>query len=162
MSEVPSRQSVIAPQFRRLFPHPPRDPAHRARVTLLVAAGGAAGAAARAGTDLVWHAPSGGFPWSTFTVNVVGCAAMGVLMTLLHARHSAPTWVGPALGSGLLGGFTTFSAFATDIRRLVTEGAVFTGAVYAIAGVMCCLAATAAATVLTAGFVSARGAREAA
>ncbi|MBO1335713.1 CrcB family protein [Streptomyces sp. VRA16 Mangrove soil] len=160
MSPAARRPDVIASLFRHLFPHPPRDPSHRARLTVLVAVGGAAGAAARAGADLAWHASPAGFPWPTFTINVVGCAAMGVLMTLLHDRPSAPTWAGPVLGSGFLGGFTTFSAFATDVRRLLADGHTLTGMLYAVAGVACCLAAAACAAWLTAGSLPSPDVRE--
>jgi CrcB protein len=84
---------------------------------LLVAIGGAVGSAARYGVGLAAARILGAaFPWGTLIVNVVGGLAMG----LLAAR------VGPAeenmrllLGVGVLGGFTTFSAFSLDTLRLM-------------------------------------------
>ncbi|MGW4807440.1 fluoride efflux transporter FluC [Kitasatospora sp. NPDC004272] len=137
-----------------LFPHAAPEPARRWRLTAQVALGGAAGAAARAGADLAWHA-GGGFPWPTFAINAVGCAAMGVLMTVLHAQTGAPAWAGPVLGSGLLGGFTTFSAFANDIRRLLADGRTVTGLGYAAASLAVCVGAAALAGALTARVVTA-------
>ena len=84
---------------------------------LLVAAGGAVGSLARYGVGVAAGRWFGlGFPWGTLFVNVLGGLAMG----LLAAR------VGPesvnlrlALGVGLLGGFTTFSAFSLEVVRLM-------------------------------------------
>ncbi|RAJ31295.1 protein CrcB [Kitasatospora sp. SolWspMP-SS2h] len=140
--------------FHVLFPHPAPDPARRWRLTAQVALGGAAGAAARAGVDLAWHAGAG-FPWPTFAINAVGCAAMGVLMAVLHARPGAPAWAGPVLGSGVLGGFTTFSAFANDIRRLLADGQQAVGLGYAAASLAVCVGAAAGAGVLTTRMVTA-------
>jgi len=84
---------------------------------LLVALGGAIGSMARYGVGVATARWLGlAFPWGTLTVNVIGGLAMG----LLAAR------VGPAdenlrllLGVGVLGGFTTFSAFSLDLVRLM-------------------------------------------
>ncbi|WP_436960753.1 fluoride efflux transporter FluC [Streptomyces sp. SudanB182_2057] len=129
------------------------------RMTLLVAAGGAAGAAARAGADLTGPATGTGFPWTTWAVNLAGCALMGVLMTLLnHKPGRRPMWAGPVLGSGFLGGFTTFSAFSADVQRLLTDGHAPTAVVYAAATVAGALASTTAGAALTAGLLR-RGTR---
>jgi protein CrcB len=66
--------------------------------------------------------PAGGFPWSTLAVNLAGCAALGVVLELL-ARLSAPHRLArPFLGTGLLGGFTTVSAYALETRTLLASG----------------------------------------
>lgn len=85
------------------------------RLLLLAAAGGALGAGARHLINismLAWFGP--GFPWATMTVNVVGGLLMGTLAaTLLPlSTASAPVWT--FLATGILGGFTTFSAFSLD------------------------------------------------
>ncbi|NBE55074.1 fluoride efflux transporter FluC, partial [Streptomyces boluensis] len=54
----------------------------------------------------------------TLGVNVVGCAAMGVLMVLVTEGRRAHPLVRPFLGTGVLGGFTTFSTYAVDVERL--------------------------------------------
>ncbi|MDI3402897.1 FluC/FEX family fluoride channel [Streptomyces cavernicola] len=83
-----------------------------------VAAGGVLGAAARYGASLLWPTRPGAFPWTTLGVNVVGCAAMGVLMVVITEGRPRHRLVRPFLGTGVLGGFTTFSTYAVDIERL--------------------------------------------
>lgn len=112
-----------------------------ARAVLAVAAGGALGATARYAVDVVAVAWGLAAPWATLTVNLVGCALMGLLVSavLAHpARH--PLWR-PFLGIGVLGGFTTFSAFAADAVLLGDEGAWAGGAAYVIATLVGGLAA---------------------
>lgn len=91
-------------------------------VLAIVAAGGAAGAAARYGAGLLWPTPDGSFPWTTLGVNAAGCLLIGVLMAALAAAPAAPAWIRPLLGTGVLGGFTTFSAFSVDIQGLLIGG----------------------------------------
>lgn len=89
------------------------------RLVLAVAAGGAAGSVLRwlAGEVV---ADGSGFPWTTFAVNVVGCALLAALELLPLARGSA-TWAA-ALGPGVLGGFTTFSSTSEQGRALIADG----------------------------------------
>ncbi|MFJ9467128.1 fluoride efflux transporter CrcB [Streptomyces caniferus] len=87
-----------------------------------VAAGGAIGATARYGAALLWPTDSGAFPWTTLAVNAVGCALMGVLMVVITEVRPAHRLVRPFLGTGVLGGFTTFSTYAVDIQRLTDAG----------------------------------------
>lgn len=88
-------------------------------VLAVVAGGGALGAAARYGVGLAWPHPPAGFPWATFAINVVGCAALGFLVGLLERLSAPHRLVRPFLGTGVLGGFTTFSTYAVDARELV-------------------------------------------
>ena len=75
---------------------------------LLVAVGGAVGALTRHGIDTA--APDSLFPWPTLAINVVGAFLLGLLPVLAVVRHSRRVAV--ALGPGVLGGFTTVSAWA--------------------------------------------------
>jgi len=95
-----------------------------------VAAGGAIGALTRYGVSL-WlpHAPRA-FPWATFTINVTGCLLIGVLMVLISEVWSAHRLLYPFLGTGVLGGYTTFSAYAVDGRVLLGAGHPEVGIVY--------------------------------
>lgn len=134
---MPTRRHV--PLFPWLFPTRTTLPPWR--LTLLVALGGAAGAVARAGVDRAWPPPRHTFPWSTWTVNVGGCLLMGLLMAVLGRLAHPRMWVGPTLGTGVLGGFTTFSAFSDDVRRLLAAGHPGLGVAYAAATVAGALAA---------------------
>lgn len=92
------------------------------RVLAVISVGGALGAAARYGAGLLWPIPPTGFPWTTLLVNAVGCAAMGILMVLVTEVYDAPPLVRPFAGTGVLGGFTTFSTYAVDFQRLTVAG----------------------------------------
>ncbi|MFZ5870239.1 MAG: FluC/FEX family fluoride channel [Actinomycetota bacterium] len=99
-----------------------------------VAAGGALGGSARYGLLLAQPPAPGGFPWVTFTTNVVGCALIGVLMVLLTEAPAPPhPLVRPFLGVGLLGGFTTFSTYAMETHSLVADGSPQVAMVYLVA-----------------------------
>lgn len=87
---------------------------------LWVALGGAIGSAARYGVN-VWSGRVLGseFPWHTFIVNVVGCFAMGVLVELMALKLNVGNDTRAFLTTGILGGFTTFSAYSLDFAVLV-------------------------------------------
>ncbi|MCX4731083.1 fluoride efflux transporter CrcB [Streptomyces sp. NBC_01363] len=88
-------------------------------VVAVVALGGAIGACARYGATLIRPTAPGGFPWTTLVVNVVGCAVIGVFMVVISEVWTAHRLVRPFFGTGVLGGFTTFSTYAVDIQRLI-------------------------------------------
>jgi CrcB protein len=88
-------------------------------VLAVIAAGGAAGAAARYLIGATWPAQAGGLPVSTLAVNVLGCALIGVLMVLITNVWSSQRLLRPFLGTGVLGGFTTFSTYTVDIQQLL-------------------------------------------
>ncbi|MEU1375891.1 CrcB family protein [Streptomyces triculaminicus] len=117
-------------------------------VLCAVSLGGAAGATARYGAGLLWPTPSGAFPWTTLLVNAVGCALIGVLLVTIAEAGSPHRLARPFLGTGVLGGFTTFSTYAVDIEELVRDGHAGTAAAYAAATLGAAMAAvwTAAAT----------------
>lgn len=119
----PTTPEPYDPDVDLLHPVPSR-PAWRAEVPVVgvVAVGGALGATARYGAAVLWSTPDGAFPWTTFAVNVVGCAAIGVLMVLVSELWFVHRLVRPFLGTGVLGGFTTFSTYAADLHQLIEEG----------------------------------------
>lgn len=110
------------------------------RAMVAVAAGGALGALARYATDRLLPRPDG-LPLSTLTVNVVGCFLMGLLVAAILRRPDAHPVLRPFLAVGVLGGFTTFSAYAADIRAALVEGRVATALVYAVATLVLCVGA---------------------
>lgn len=103
------------------------------RDLLLVAAGGALGAGGRYGVSLLalrhWGA---GAPWGTLIVNVAGGFAMGLLAGLAGDRRGIVL----LLGVGVLGGFTTFSAFSIELVRMLERGDAAPAALYAVASVV--------------------------
>jgi CrcB protein len=108
---------------------------------LAIAAGGALGAVARHGLWLATTRTAGsGFPWGTLAVNVLGCALIGAAFVALDEHPSTPT-LRALLMTGVLGGFTTFSAFALDAHGLTEAGFPGRAAAYVAASVALCLAA---------------------
>jgi CrcB protein len=116
----------------------------------LVAAGGAAGAFLRWRAGLQWPVRAGTFPLTTFAVNVTGAALLGYLVGRVPATSPRREAVRLALGTGVLGGFTTFSTFAVETARL--PGATATA--YAVASVAA--GVVAAVVGLAAGAAAAR------
>jgi CrcB protein len=125
-------------------PEPARRPSPwhgQGPVVAVVALGGAIGATARYAASLLWPAPTGGFPWNTFWVNLVGCAVIGVFMVVIIEVWAAHRLVRPFFGTGVLGGFTTFSTYAVDIQKLVDAGHPRTALAYLFATLLGALAA---------------------
>ncbi|OEV14085.1 fluoride efflux transporter CrcB [Streptomyces nanshensis] len=143
-------------------PKPSRTPAReRGEILSVIAVGGALGACARYGATLIWPTPSAAFPWTTFWINVSGCAAMGVLMILITERFTVHPLVRPFLGTGFLGGYTTFSTATVDTQRLLDHGRPGTGLLYAGATLLGSVAAIWATAAVTRLLVLPRPAAEA-
>lgn len=118
---------------------------------LQVALGGALGAVLRylaVGQVGRWLGP--GFPWGTMGVNLVGCLLMGLVFGALGPRVTAA----PFLMAGILGGFTTFSAFSLDVLALIERGTLVAAAGYVcltlVGTVVLCFAGYALARALVA------------
>ena len=118
-------------------------------VVAVVALGGAIGAVARYAASLWWPAQGGGFPWTTFGINVVGCAVIGVFMVVITDVWAAHRLVRPFFGTGVLGGFTTFSTYAVDLQTLLAHGKVGTALAYLAATAIGAIAAAAAGLTVT-------------
>ncbi|WP_336323723.1 fluoride efflux transporter CrcB [Streptomyces lavendofoliae] len=121
----------------------------QAPVVAVVALGGAVGASARHAASLVLPTPVGGFPWTTLGVNVLGCALIGVLMVVAGSARAVHRLVRPFLGTGVLGGFTTFSTYALDVRQLVEGGRLRAGLAYLVLTPSAALVAVGTAAWLT-------------
>jgi fluoride exporter len=96
----------------------------------LTAAGGAVGAVARWGLQNAFPASAGQFPWTTFLINVIGCALLAALPLALARRRRA--WLGVLVGPGLLGGFTTMSAASVETVTLARGDHVAIAAAYCL------------------------------
>jgi len=108
---------------------------------ILVATGGAIGASLRHLVNIAAARALGlGFPWGTLFVNLAGCFVMGVFMEVLVRRLNASNEVRLFVATGVLGGFTTFSAFALDFAVLWQRDAVVTSFAYVLVSVVGSLA----------------------
>lgn len=88
-----------------------------------------------------------GFPWATLTVNVVGSFLMGMLVVVLAQKGGMKA--APFLMTGILGGFTTFSAFSLDAFTLYERGQTGLALGYVLASVLLSLAAIVAGVLIT-------------
>ncbi len=118
-----------------------------------VALGGALGSAARYGVN-VWSGRVFGdaFPWHTLIVNVAGCFVMGLLTGLMAVRLNLSNELRIFLTTGVLGGFTTFSAFSLDFALLVDRKAGAAAAGYLLGSVGLSLAGVFAGLFLARAF----------
>lgn len=121
------------------------------RLLGLVALGGAVGAPARWGLALWLPGPASGWPTATFTTNLVGAFALGLVLEALARRgpdEGRRRAVRLAVGTGFLGAFTTYSSFALEVDQYLRSGQVGLGAGYALAtvaaGLLCATAGVAA------------------
>ena len=117
---------------------------------MAIALGGALGAVAR---HFISHwsvvALGNGFPWGTLTVNVVGCFALGVVVEVMALVWSPAAHWRAFLTVGVLGAFTTFSAFALDISILHERGEMLQAILYVTVSVAGSIAAILAGMSLT-------------
>ena len=125
-------------------------------VLAVIALGGALGSAARWGLGHALVPEPGGFPWATFTENVSGSLALGVLMVLVVEVWPGARLLRPFAGVGLLGGWTTFSTYALDTRGLLAVGHGETAAAYLVGSVAAGLLAVGAAIAVTEAVVLGR------
>jgi len=96
--------------------------AHPWPVLAAISAGGVLGALSRAVLTRRFPAGHGGFAWTTFAINVTGCLLIGGLMVLVTQVWTGRRLLRPFLGTGVLGGYTTFSGYVVDAERTVAAG----------------------------------------
>jgi fluoride exporter len=110
--------------------------------------GGVIGAVARVGLSEALPHGVGGWPWATFTVNMVGALLLGWFVTRLGERLPPSTYRRPLLGTGLCGGLTTFSTMQLELFKMIEGGYVPLAVAYAAAtiagGFLCVHVATVA------------------
>ena len=132
----------------------PRDRPDMIANLSLVAAGGATGACLRylfgiAAVRLLGHTP---IPLGVLGVNVIGSFMMGAFVVL--AAHKGMTHLSPLVMTGLLGGFTTFSAFSLEAVTLIERGQALHAAVYVALSVGLSIAGLAAGMILVRSMVA--------
>jgi CrcB protein len=103
---------------------------------LLAALGGVLGALARSAVGAALPHSPGGWPWATLLVNLTGCLLLGLLISVVAVHLPEATWPRPFLAVGVLGGFTTFSAFAVEVVELMDAGAAVLAAGYVVLSVL--------------------------
>ena len=110
---------------------------------LLVALGGGLGAAARFGVTLAFGVRENAWPWATFSINVAGSLLIGVLAGWLSTRGEAGEPWRLFLGVGVLGGFTTFSAYSLETLQMIERQDYVGAGAYSVGSFLAGLAAVA-------------------
>ena len=111
------------------------------RTLAVIAVGGALGSCARYAAGLLWPTDKAAFPWTTLGVNAVGCLIIGVFLVVITEVFTAHPLLRPFFGTGVLGGFTTFSTYCVDIERLVRADRAGAALAYLAVTVVVALAA---------------------
>lgn len=127
----------------------PRSLRGQGPAVAVIAVGGAIGAVARYGAGLLWPTAPGAFPWTTLLVNAVGCAVIGVFLVVITEFRSPHPLLRPFFGTGVLGGFTTFSTYAVDVQRLVDGGQPGRGLAYLLGTLLAAMLAVWGGAALT-------------
>lgn len=124
----------------------PTDPAtrvwHRERLVLLglVFVGGVCGTWVRAELSNRFPVAADAWPWTTFWINVSGAFVLGVLLGLLARLGDDSGWrrrVRLGLGTGVLGGYTTYSTFAVEVVERQRDSLILLSTGYALASLVC-------------------------
>ncbi|HLS62792.1 MAG TPA: CrcB family protein [Ruania sp.] len=144
------------------IPHPqPRThPFLQPRSLALVAGGGAVGTTARHLLETAFAPASGAVPWVTLVINVTGAFLLGALLTVLGRTGADVGWrrrVRLGVGTGALGGYTTYSTFAVEVCGLLGAGHTWAGTGYAAGTVLAGVAAAGLGLLLARWLVPLRG-----
>jgi fluoride exporter len=108
---------------------------------LLVMSGGAIGAGLRYGLSRALPVSAAGWPWATFAANIIGGLAMGALATWVLRGDNSAEPLRLFVGVGVLGGFTTFSAFSLEMMQMIERGQSVMAVGYTLASVLLALGA---------------------
>lgn len=122
---------------------------NKVRILAVLAVGGMIGASGRYLIGVAWPTPTGGFPWSTFTINVTGCVALGTLMAILGIQERPHPLARPFFGTGIIGGYTTFSTYVVETNNLFLHQHPAVGLAYLSASITVGVAVAFAAYALT-------------
>jgi fluoride exporter len=119
------------------------------RLPIAIFAGGALGALARGGLAAAFPWNGSGWPWVSFTANVVGTLLLGYFVPRLQERLPPSTYRRPLLGTGFCGALTTFSTFQVELIKLTRHGQHWIAAGYLTASLAAGLVGMYLATALT-------------
>jgi CrcB protein len=106
----------------------------------VIALGGGLGSVARYGVSRAWPAGHETVPWATLSINVLGSLLLGMLVVAVTEIWRPHRLIRPMLGTGVLGGYTTFSTFAVEARGLSAQTAALYIALSVIGGVAAAVA----------------------
>lgn len=132
MVEAPPTEHVVA--VRKVS----RLPVHPAWLAVILL-GGTAGTAIRAALETALAPPAGQWPWVTFWINVSGALILGIILESLTASGPDLGWrrgVRLGVGTGVMGGFTTYSTFAVETLNMIRAGAVLPALGYGLGSVV--------------------------
>ncbi len=132
-------------------PHHRAAPRHGPGPLAAIAVGGALGTLARYGVDRAVVPAPLGFPWATWSVNVVGSFVLGAVVTLVVERWPGDRYLRPLVAVGFCGGFTTFSTLAVEIDQRLQHGRGALAAAYLAATLVAGLGAALAGITLARG-----------
>jgi fluoride exporter len=124
------------------------------RNAVVIVIGGMLGTSVRLVLETTFGTTPAQWPWTTFGINVVGSFALGALLELL-ATNDDTGWrrsVRLGVGTGILGGFTTYSTFSVETVELLRDGAWFAGLGYAVASLIAGVSAAIAAMLIVRAF----------
>jgi CrcB protein len=135
------------------------SPAADVRTLAAIAGGGVIGSVCRYEVGLWWPTDAQSFPWTTLAINLVGSALLSVLIVLVTDVWTGRLLLRPLLGTGVIGGFTTYSTFSVDTERLLSGGRTGLALAYVLSTLAVCGAASWGAAMLTRAAVWRRGPR---
>ena len=103
---------------------------------LLVFLGGGLGSSLRYLVTIAMNQYSKVLPFGTFTVNMLGCILIGLILGYAQKENTLTSNQTLLLATGFCGGFTTFSAFANENLELIKNGEIFNFSVYTICSIL--------------------------
>ena len=107
---------------------------------LAIGVGGALGALLRYFiTSMIFNQLGNQFPWGTLTVNLLGCALLGFLITIVSNSWSSSDEFRSFFSIGLIGALTTFSAFSIEVVLMIEKGNWLMAVGYVVWSVICCV-----------------------
>jgi fluoride exporter len=134
--EITGSQADIDPDLLARTPRLRRAQHAQPHVLLAIALGGVLGTLVRYWISRIVHVAPDSFPWATFTVNVSGAFALGLVLTLIIERWPPKLYVRPFVAIGFLGAYTTFSTFTVEADLLVKNGAVAVAGLYVVGSLL--------------------------
>jgi CrcB protein len=139
MSTHPSTPVQVDPDVDLHVPQQRQQRAFDPVVLAVIAVGGVVGSEARYALHVWSPGGDGGWPWGTWWANVAGSLLLGALMVVLTELTSPHRLLRPFLGVGVLGGFTTLSAYSEETRVLLATGHTGLAASYLLGTLAACL-----------------------